>query len=208
MGEVLASDLAGPRIGVVGLGAGVLAAYAREGQQWTFFELDPKVIEIAQKHFTFLERAQVRSELIEGDGRLTLSKQPDGAFDTLVLDVFSSDAVPFHMLTLEAMQLYLEKLEGDGVLLFHISSRLFDLEPVLQRLSSACGLKMAVKVGEPPSPPMLGIYESRWVALTRSPEALAQLQRRWHWQVSFAPLEPQKVWTDEYVNLFQALEVR
>ena len=129
-------------VGVVGLGAGGLACYGGPGQSWQFFEIDPLVAEIARdpRYFTFLRDCPPRSEVVLGDGRLTLSRVPDAHFGAIVLDAYSSDAIPVHLLTREALSLYLRKLAPGGVLVFHLSSRHLDLAPVLGGLAAGAGL--------------------------------------------------------------------
>ena len=121
------------RFGVVGLGAGSLACYARKGEAWRFFEIDPVVVDIATRssHFTFLANCQPKPDIVLGDARLTLGKEPDNSFDLLVIDAFTSDAVPVHLMTSEALQLYAAKLKGGGVVVLHISNRYLDLDSVL-----------------------------------------------------------------------------
>jgi SAM-dependent methyltransferase len=129
------------RVGVVGLGAGDLACYAQPGQSWTFHEIDPKVERIARdtRWFHFLERCGNDPKVVLGDARLTLQTVPDGHYDVLVIDAFSSDSIPLHLLTREAAALYRRKLAPDGVLLFHISNRYIDLRPVLAALAADAG---------------------------------------------------------------------
>src|SRR6185437_9470115 len=112
-------------VGVIGLGAGGLAAYGRPGERWTFFELDPEVERIARdpRFFTYITDSRASIRVVLGDGRLSLGHEPDALLDLLVLDAFSSDAIPVHLLTREALQLYLQKLAPGGVLLFHLSNR-------------------------------------------------------------------------------------
>ncbi len=121
------------RFGVVGLGAGSLACYARKGEVWRFFEIDPVVVDIATRsnHFTFLANCLPNPDIVLGDARLTLAKEPDKSFDLLIIDAFTSDAVPVHLMTAEALQLYAAKLKDDGVVVLHISNRYLDLNSVL-----------------------------------------------------------------------------
>jgi hypothetical protein len=121
------------RFGVVGLGAGSLACYERKGEAWRFFEIDPLVVDIATKsnHFTYLANCQPQPDIVLGDARLTLAKEPDKSFDLLIIDAFTSDAVPVHLMTAEALQLYASKLTDEGVVLLHISNRYLDLDSVL-----------------------------------------------------------------------------
>ena len=130
------------RIGVVGLGAGTLAAYAEPGEHWTFFEIDPVVVDLARDRglFTFLADARGEVDIVLGDGRLSLASIPDGTFGLLVFDAFSSDAVPVHLLTREAIALDLRKLAPGGLLAFHVSNRHLDLQRVLAGGATAAGL--------------------------------------------------------------------
>ncbi len=120
-------------VGVVGLGAGTVAAYGEPGQRMTFFEIDPEVVRIArdQRFFHYLADSPADVRTVTGDGRLALAREPRATYDLLVLDAFSSDAIPVHLMTQEAVALYASRLRPGGVLMFHISNRVFDLEPVL-----------------------------------------------------------------------------
>jgi hypothetical protein len=121
------------RYGVVGLGAGSLACHAKEGEKWRFFEIDPVIIGIAsdERYFSFLRHCQSKPDIVIGDARLTMAKEANGAFDLIIVDAFSSDAVPVHLMTAEAVRLYLDKLKPDGIALLHISNRYLDLDSVL-----------------------------------------------------------------------------
>ena len=124
------------RYGIVGLGAGSSACHKREGETWRFFEIDPTVIKIAKnpKNFTFISKCQPDIDIVVGDARLTMAKEPDGSFDLFIIDAFSSDAIPVHLLTTEAVKMYLDKLKPDGVVLLHTSNRYLDLESVLSAI--------------------------------------------------------------------------
>jgi hypothetical protein len=161
------------QIGVVGLGVGTLAAYGRAGDTLRFYELDPNVVEIAQHWFTFLKdsRAHTRFEL--GDGRLLLAQQPDQHFDVLVLDAFSSDAVPAHLLTREAFGIYVRQLASDGVLLANVSNRHLAVDRVVRAAARAHGL--ACEVVETPADAQNFVSKVRWAVMARDPAALAQL---------------------------------
>ncbi|WP_072372032.1 fused MFS/spermidine synthase [Hyphomicrobium sp. NDB2Meth4] len=121
------------RFGIVGLGAGSLACYSRKHEAWRFFEIDPVVVDIASRwnHFTFIANCQPKLDVVIGDARLTLAKEPDNSFDLIIVDAFTSDAVPVHLLTAEALQLYARKLTDKGVVVLHISNRYLDLDSVL-----------------------------------------------------------------------------
>jgi hypothetical protein len=121
------------RYGVTGLGAGSLACHSREGEAWRFFEIDPVIIGIASdpRYFSFLAHCQPKPDIVLGDARLTMAKEADGSFDLILVDAFSSDAVPVHLMTAEALRLYLDKVKDDGIVLLHISNRYLDLDSVL-----------------------------------------------------------------------------
>jgi hypothetical protein len=121
------------RFGIVGLGTGSISCYARKDERWRFFEIDPVVIDIAAKsnYFTFLSNCQPQLDVVLGDARLTMAKEPDRSFDLMIIDAFSSDAIPVHLMTAEALQLYAGKLKDDGILVLHISNRYLDLDSVL-----------------------------------------------------------------------------
>lgn len=191
------------RIGVVGLGTGTLACYARPGQDWRFFEIDPAVVRIATdpKRFSFLSRCNPRAGIVVGDARLTLARQPEGRLHMLAVDAFSSDSVPMHLLTREAMEVYGRALHEDGLLLVHISNRYLDLRPVLAANAKAAGWRAAIFTDEAES---VGgrTHTSVWVAMSRDPGTILLLRilsgdrgRDW--------LElPEKpgftAWTDDY----------
>jgi len=121
------------RYGVTGLGAGSLACHSKEGEAWRFFEIDPVIIGIAKnpRYFTFLEHCQPQTDIVLGDARLTMAKEANDSFDIIIVDAFSSDAVPVHLMTAEALRLYLDKVKPGGIVLLHISNRYLDLDSVL-----------------------------------------------------------------------------
>ena len=131
--EQLAEQGRKGRYGIIGLGAGSLACYALEGERWRFFEIDPLVVKIARtpESFSFLHHCQPQPDIVIGDARLTIAKEPAGSFDLIIVDAFTSDAVPVHLMTAEALRLYASKLTPDGIVLLHISNRYLDLDSVL-----------------------------------------------------------------------------
>jgi spermidine synthase len=131
--EILAAQNRKGHYGIVGLGTGSSACHKQEGETWKFFEIDPVVIKIASnpKNFTFISKCQPDIDIAVGDARLTIAKEPDASFDLFIIDAFTSDAIPVHMLTLEAVKLFLDKLKPDGVVLLHTSNRYLDLNAVL-----------------------------------------------------------------------------
>ncbi|WP_342778173.1 fused MFS/spermidine synthase [Sphingorhabdus contaminans] len=175
-----APRLYGPNasIGVVGLGTGTLACYRQPGQDWQFFEIDPLVIEIARERriFSFLEECAPDVPITLGDARLTLTAVPQGKFDILALDAFSSDSIPLHLLTKEAFATYRKALKPDGLLLVHISNRYIDLNPVVAAEVKANGWTAALRHDSPTEELInRGNRASQWIALSRDRAKLAEL---------------------------------
>jgi hypothetical protein len=209
---------AGGRIGVVGLGTGTIAAYGEPGQQITYFEIDPAVKQIAEDPslFTYLSDARSRGvgvEVVLGDARLTLADVPEGEFDVLLLDAFSSDAIPVHLLTREAIQLYVSRLAPRGLLAVHISNRHLELEPVLGNLADDPRLGLAARVREDNARDGWTRSASTWVVLARRESDLgglvevAGLEKDWAW----VPLnrDPQQhPWTDDFSNILSVIDWR
>jgi SAM-dependent methyltransferase len=192
-------------VAAIGLGAGAMACYAMPGQRWTFYEIDPAVIRLAREsdYFTYLRRCtNAVVDFKVGDARLRLREAAPRQFDLLVCDAFGSDAPPLHLLNREAMELYLAKLSEQGVLLFHISSRYLDFQPVLANLASNFQLQALVGSEDNLSEEMLreGKLPSIWVALARRPEDLGRLETdpRWH---PLAPAPAMRLWTDDYSDI-------
>ena len=201
----LAPTLAAAHVGVIGLGAGELATYAVPGQRWTFFEIDRLVETLARRHFTYLRDSPAAMRVTIGDGRLTLAAEPRASFRVLVLDAFSSDAVPIHLLTREALAMYLARLEPDGLLAFHISNRFVDLRPVLSGLAAGAGL---IGIGQFDAASPLGAegsarLPSHWVVLARSERAISPLLHDARW-TRLAP-ESARLWTDERADLLRVI---
>lgn len=203
-----ANALYGPaaRIGVVGLGTGTLACYARPGQDWRFYEIDPAVVQLARGPFRFLELCAPKANIILGDARLRLNEAPPASLDLLALDAFSSDAVPMHLMTREAFATYDRVLAKNGLLLVHISNRFLSLEPVVAAAAkaggwSAAGLTYRPSVDEE----MQEAATSDWIALSRSPETIAKLRARggeWRDLQATPGFTP---WTDDYATILPVL---
>lgn len=217
-----APRLYGPEasIGVVGLGTGTLACYRRPGQYWQFFEIDPLVIEIARerKIFSFLEKCAPDVPVTLGDARLTLAAVPEGKFDILALDAFSSDSIPLHLLTKEAFATYRKALKPDGILLVHISNRYIDLNPVVAAEAKANGWSAALRHDSPTEQLInRGNRASQWIALSRDPAKLAELtgkvdkvKSRYYNSEQWLQLDaPGKTspWTDDYASVLPHLSL-
>ena len=206
-------------IGVVGLGTGTLACYGKPGQFWQFFEIDPLVIEIARekKIFSFLEKCAPQVPITLGDARLTLAQVPQGKFDILALDAFSSDSIPLHLLTKEAFATYARALGPDGILMVHISNRYIDLNPVVAAEAKANGWHAALRHDSPTEAMIAsGDRASQWIALSRDPAKLAELtgkvdtkKSRYHDPDQWLALDtPAKSpWTDDYASVLPHLSL-
>jgi len=214
IGQVfIANSFAGVRspVAVIGLGAGSLASYAEHGQEWAFFEIDPAVERIARdsQYFTYLTDSRGSIRVVIGDARLMLAHEPDRHFGVLVVDAFNSDAIPVHLLTCEALQLYRSKLAEGGVIAFHISNNYLDLEKVLDGLARAEQM-----VGLSQSDEVLSEAESRrgkepshWILLAERPEYLSRYAKDARWK----PL-PRRAdapeWTDDFHNILGVIRWR
>ncbi len=193
-------------VGVVGLGAGTLATYGRSGDRFRFYEINPDVIEFAQDHFTFLKESPSHVELVLGDARLELEREADQDFDVLVLDAFSGDAIPVHLLTEQAMQIYCRHLANDGILAIHISNLYFDLQSVVKGLAESQGLYSCVVEGQALESP--DAYESKWAILGKDRQLIDNLEKSSAKSLSRPSLDQVKSvrWTDDQSNLFQVLK--
>ena len=195
-------------VGIIGLGTGTTSCYHRPGQTMTFFEVDPTMERIARnpRLFRYLEQCGQGVRVVIGDGRLSLGETPDGTFDLLILDAFSSDAIPVHLLTREALALYMRKLAPGGIALLHISNRYLELEPVVANLVEDAGLAGVIQEHDPDddeeSPP--GGSGSTWVAVAREPNDLDVLAPYESWRAP-KPDPVVGVWTDDYSNVFRTL---
>jgi hypothetical protein len=198
-------------VGVVGLGAGSLAAYSRPGQRWTFYEIDPAVVRIAEnpRWFSFLEGGRLGGmNIVMGDGRLNLGRSTE-KYDLLVIDAFSSDAIPVHLLTREAIGVYLDHLKQDGWLAFHLSSEYLGLAPLIAALAADRHLAGLYQEDFDLSLAdfRAGKLGSQWAVLARSDACLSHLamSRRW---VPLSSIRPVPVWTDDYSNILGIIRKR
>lgn len=194
------------RVGLVGMGVGSLAAYGRPGQSFTFFEIDPDVVDIARDSglFTFIPDSQAKVDVVLGDARLSLATAREG-LDLLVLDAFSSDAIPTHLLTLEAIRMYRTKLSPNGIMAFHTSNRYLELNPILAAAARDLGMAAMFQedVNADEGEKELGKFPSTWVLLAMRPEALDPLRKDIRWEELTAKPDRQ-AWTDDYSNLIEA----
>jgi spermidine synthase len=188
------------KAGVIGLGAGILASYAEPGDELCFYEINPLVETIAREQFTYLSDAKGKVDVVIGDGRLSLEREPNQHYDLLVVDAFSGDLIPVHLLTRQAMELYFSHLKTTGILAIHISNQHLNLAPVVEQLSRSLD-KYAVLI-ENPGNEDRGIYRSQWVLITSAPLRSSDILG----VAKNIPISPDlRIWTDDYSNLFQIL---
>lgn len=194
-------------VGLVGMGVGSLAAYGEPGQTFTFYEIDPDVVQIARDSglFSFLPDCRAKVEVVLGDARLRLASAQDGTYDFLVLDAFSSDAIPTHLLTVEALKFYRTKLAPKGLMALHISNRYLELEPVVAAGAREAGLTAIIQDDDFVSDEDVrsGKFRSTWVLLATEAAALEPMGSDNRW--SLLPADPmEKPWTDDFSNLIRA----
>jgi hypothetical protein len=191
------------RIGVVGLGAGTLATYGRPGDRFRFYEINPAVVEIARRDFSFLADTPAEVEIALGDARLTLESEPDQHFDLLVLDAFSGDAIPLHLLTAEAFATWRRHVADDGVIAVHVSNTHVDLRPLVWAMADRLGWQ-AVLI-RTRSDPARGVGPAHWMLLSANSELLERLAREVPPTPRPADLRRIPAWSDDEVNLFELL---
>ena len=194
------------RVGVIGLGTGTIAAYGRKGDVYRFYDIDSRVMHIAQTEFTYLRDSAAKVELALGDARLTLERESPQDFDVLAVDAFSSDAIPVHLITREALGTYLKHVKPDGIVAFHVSNRFLDLIPVVARLAKEHGVHATLVRDDPDEEEDTRRSRSDWVLVSRDPEVFnreAILERE---PVEVEDRPEWRTWTDDYSNLIQILK--
>ena len=194
------------KVAVIGLGTGTIAAYGRPGDVYRFYEIDPHVVEIAKTQFTFLSDSRALVEIALGDARLSLEREAPQGFDVLAVDAFSSDAIPVHLITREALGTYLRHMKPDGIVAFHVSNRFLDLVPVVARIAREQDAHAVLVEDDPDEDDPSERSRSDWVLVSRSRKALAAkpiverggepAQDRPDW----------RTWSDDYSNLIQILK--
>ncbi len=197
------------RVAILGLGTGAMACYAQPGQQWTFYEIDPLIEGIARDPslFTYLRDCPGEYEVVLGDARLSLRDAEDRSYGVIVGDVFNSDAIPVHLLTREAIDLYFRKLARNGVLAMHISNRYLNLEPVLGDLARDRGLECYAQ-SDMETEGVPHKEASRWVAMAREEGDLGSLPDDGRWQPCASNPNSNDVWTDDFSNLIGTFDQR
>ena len=193
------------RVGVIGLGAGTLAAYGRKGDAFRFYDINSQVISVARTLFTFLSDSEADVGIVLGDARLNLEREPPQDFDLLAVDAFSSDAIPVHLITKEALAVYLRHMKPDGIVAFHVSNRFLNLVPVVARIAKENGAH-AMLVSDSGKDGDEDHTTTDWVLVSRDPGALAAPEIE-----EVSPEAPEerpdwRAWTDDYSNLVQILK--
>jgi SAM-dependent methyltransferase len=194
------------RIGVIGLGSGTLSCYHRPGQRWTFFEIDPAMVQVARTRFSFLSRCARDARIQLGDARLTVGREPANSLDILAVDAFSSDAVPMHLVTREALAVYGRTVQRDGIVLFHISNRYLNLRPVVADIAARGGWSSVMLQYVPTDDEeVMNATISVWIALSRNPATLARLidlsgADREEWEI-LEPTQGFEGWTDDHASI-------
>lgn len=212
----------GMRVGVLGLGTGTIAAYGKKGDVYRFYEINPRVIELSGRKgtdcadpiFTYLTDSEADCACVLGDGRLSLERQPSQQFDLLAMDAFSSDAVPVHLLTREAFDIYRRHIKKDGIIAVNVTNRFVDLEPVVRAQAERLGMKCVLIKGT--SDHYRDIYYCTWMLVTASrsfllhPDVLAHTTRSYEGETDGEEegrtKRPPILWTDDYSNLFRILK--
>jgi len=203
---IAAAEARGPvRVGVIGLGTGTLAAYGRKGDRFRFYDINPQVVAIARSKFYYLADCEAQVDVVLGDARLSLEREAPQGFDILAVDAFSSDAIPVHLITKEALGVYLRHMKPDGVIAFHVSNRFLDLPPVVGRIANENGL-VAMLVSDEGKDDDEDHTKTDWVLLARDPKVL---QAKAILEAGPVPPEDKpgwRTWTDDYSNLVQILK--
>ncbi|HZY56244.1 MAG TPA: fused MFS/spermidine synthase, partial [Rubrobacteraceae bacterium] len=207
--DALPDETATSPFAVLGLGTGSMACYAQPGQQMTFYEIDPLVEKVARDTnlFTFLRDCPGELDVVLGDGRLSLGDTLDGEYGVIVADAFSSDAVPVHLMTREALELYLSKLKSDGAMAYHITNRYLRLEPVLGNLARDRGL-VCYTQSDINTRGIPFKVQSHWVVMAREDEDLGNVPDDQRWRPCLTTDDPDEVWTDSFSNILSTFKWR
>ena len=190
------------RVGVIGLGAGTLAAYSQPGDYFRLYEINPQVIDIATHYFYYLTEARGKVETALGDARLVLEREAPQKFDVLAVDAFSSDAIPVHLITREALQVYLKHIKPDGAIAFHVTNRYLNLAPVVKLLADEAGMESVLITDDPDD---ANLSRTDWVIVTKNkdfindPDVVAK-------RVKIEPIPRLTPWSDDFNNLFRILK--
>jgi hypothetical protein len=190
------------RVGLIGLGTGTLSSYARKGDYYRIYEINPLVLDIARSNFRFLSGCRGTCDIVLGDARVSLERDPVQNFDVLAVDAFSGDSIPVHLLTKEAFQLYFRHLKGpNGVLAVHVSNKHLRLGPVVERIATSLGMKTLEITNEEIDDAQ--VFSSDWVLVYRPEAAIANIPMVTSAGEKVAARPELRTWTDDYSNLFQ-----
>jgi hypothetical protein len=198
------------RIGLIGLGVGTLACYGQPGDYFRIYEINPAVKELARASFNYLSNCPAKTDVVLGDARLSLEREPSENFDILALDAFSSDAIPVHLLTAEAFQMYERHMKTNGIIAVHVSNHYLDLEPVVQNVAKHFNYQIAsishAGGDEDDEDSEWWDYASTWILLSHDKSILSALAI----QEAASPVNTNAItiplWTDDFASLFQILE--
>jgi SAM-dependent methyltransferase len=197
-----ALDASALRVGVIGLGTGTLAVYGRKGDVYRFYEINPQVVDVARREFSFLGDSGAEIETVLGDARLAMEREAPQSYDVLVIDAFSSDSIPVHLITREAMAVYVRHMKPGGVIAFHVTNRFLRLSPVVKRIADDTGLHAAlIEDGAEDSE----LASTDWVLVTRD-KALLERPGIAQYVSPIESIPGLGVWTDDFNNLFQILK--
>ncbi|MFN7086239.1 MAG: spermidine synthase [Burkholderiales bacterium] len=190
------------RVGVIGLGAGTLATYGRTGDVYRFYEINPQVVDVAQKEFSFLADSAAKIEIVLGDARLAMEREPPQQYDVLAIDAFSSDSIPVHLVTAEAMAIYLRHIKPGGVIAFHVTNRFLRLAPVVKRIADEYQLHATLITDDAEDS---HLSKTDWALVTRNRQLIGHPAIA-RFAVDIAEVPGLKLWTDDYNNLFKILK--
>jgi len=199
---IKALEGSGMRVGVVGLGTGTLAAFGRPGDVYRFYEINPQVVDVANREFTFLGDSGAKIEHVLGDARLSMERESPQNYDLLVVDAFSSDSIPVHLITREALAVYLRHMKPGGVIAFHVTNRFLHLAPVVKRIAEEHDLHVALIADDAEDS---DLARTDWVLVTRD-QALLERPEIAQYVSEIESIPGLEVWTDDFNNLFQILK--
>jgi hypothetical protein len=201
--ELLHPSLTPLKVGVIGLGAGTLATYGAKGDVFRFYDINPDVVRIARRDFSFLEDSDATIEIVLGDARLSLEREPDQKFDVLAIDAFSSDAIPVHLITSQALGIYRRHMNWGAVIAFHVTNRFLNLVPVVEGLAREQGMYVIHIEDNAPNSPA---SRSDWVLLSDRRESLDKPELMESAKLWIEVRRDWRLWTDDFNNLVQVLK--
>jgi len=189
------------RVGILGLGIGILTSYGREADSFRIYELVPAVIDTAKKYFWYLSTSKSKIDYLVGDGRLSLEREQSNQFHVLSVDAFSSDSIPMHLMTVEALRGYKKQIREDGAIVYHVTNRLINLAPMVKLIADQEGMEAVLIANRPTED---DLYHTEFVVVTNNKKLIASLQKADDYK-AIETLPKLKAWTDSYNNLFDVL---